>query len=186
MSEHPSCFPAVCIDAGDVFPLRRSSGGGVPRGGEGHGPAGGAGVRCGPDHPLCRHLLLTHPGHSVKRDPRQVEGQTPERRTGPETFGSFMEGDALLWNSKAECKRAPRPRPLPSRGSPLCYCHNLTVIQRGTRFRPVVFASESSTRRRRRHPQLADLKAMFWVFTALHHLFVPTAFSGTSRCLRGH
>lgn len=76
MFQHPSCFPPVCIYAGDVFPLRRSGGGGVPRGGEGHGTAGGAGVRRGPDHPLCRHLLFTHPGHSVKRDPQQVEGQT--------------------------------------------------------------------------------------------------------------
>lgn len=42
-------------------------GGRVPRGGEGHGPAGGSGVRRGSDHPLRRHLLLTHPGHSVNQ-----------------------------------------------------------------------------------------------------------------------
>lgn len=67
--------------------LRRSSGGGVPRGREGHGTAGGSGVRSGPDHPLRHHFLLARPGHSVKQDPRtsrRTDGETratePSRR----------------------------------------------------------------------------------------------------------
>lgn len=62
--------------------LRRGGGGGVPRGREGHGTAGGSGVRRGPDHPLCRHLLLTRPGHSVRQTPLENElkdGRRDER-----------------------------------------------------------------------------------------------------------
>lgn len=45
---------------------RRGGGRCVPGGWERHGTAAGPGVRCGPDHPLCHHLLLPHPGHPVR------------------------------------------------------------------------------------------------------------------------
>lgn len=54
----------VCVC---VFSLRRGGGGGVPCGREGHGTTRGSGVRRGPDHPLCHHILLTHPGDFVKQ-----------------------------------------------------------------------------------------------------------------------
>lgn len=115
VSGRPSCFPAVCIDTGDVFPLRRSSGGGVPRGGEGHGPAGGAGVRRRPDHPLCHHLLLTHPGHSVKGDPQQVGGRTPERgpthRAGD--FGALWKETRCSGTQRLDARERPDPDPDP-------------------------------------------------------------------------
>lgn len=65
----PICLLAVCINADECAcssSHRRGGGGGVPRGRKGHGTAGGSGVRRGPDRPLRHHLLLTHPGNSVK------------------------------------------------------------------------------------------------------------------------
>lgn len=55
--------------------LRRGRGGRLPRGGERHGTAGGAGARRGPDHPLRRHILLTDPGHAVKKTHDGVKGR---------------------------------------------------------------------------------------------------------------
>lgn len=99
---------------------------------------------------------------------------------GAGDFRVFVEGDeasvALELKGWMQ-ERAPPPHP---RGVSALLLPQSHCDSEGTQFRPVVFVSESSTRRRRRHPQLADLKAMFWVFTELHHLFVPTAFSGTS------
>ena len=48
-------------------PCRRGGGGGVPRGGKGHGATGGPGAGRGPDHLLRHHLLLPHPGHALKQ-----------------------------------------------------------------------------------------------------------------------
>lgn len=179
--QHPVC---VCFIAADVWlcSSHRCSGGRrVPRGGEGHGPAAGSGVRRGPDHPLRHHILLPRPRHSVRLrlwTSRRMDGETSQwsRRLSGVRHVYVCGRHKLLWtfSSKAGCKRR---RPL---GASALLLPRSRHSSEGTQLRLRV------GRRRRRHPQLADLKAMFWVFTELHHWFVPTAFSGTSRCLRGH
>lgn len=114
------CFLAACIHAADVrLSFRRSGGGRVPSGGEGHGAAGGSGVRRGSDHPLCCHLLLPHPGHSLKRDPGRDEGRMRGRngtvrardlRPAHRGVCGRRGGIKKLWKPEAGCERR----------SPLC------------------------------------------------------------------
>lgn len=178
------CFLAVCIHAADMrLPFRRSGGGCVPSGREGHGAAGGSGVRRGSDHPLCCHLLLPHPGHSLKRDPGRDEGRTRGQNGAsqrPQAGSSWC-----LWKERRH-QKAVEPQgwmqeKVPALLMPQSHCN-----AEETQFRWAVFVPESSTWRRRRHPQFVDLKAMLWVFTESRHLNVPTAFSGTSWRLCGY
>lgn len=177
---------AVCIHAADVcLPFRRSGGGRVPSGGEGHGATGGSGVWRGSDHPLCCHLLLPHPGHSLKRDPGRREGWTRWRKRNGASQRPQPGSSWCLWKERRH-QKAVEARGWMQEKVPALLMPQSHRNAEGTQFRRAVFVSESSTWRRRRHPQLVDLKAMLWVFTESHHLNVPTAFSGTSWRLCGY
>lgn len=71
----------------------------------------------------------------------------------------------MLWTFEAGCRRERPPVSL------LCYCHNHTAVQRELNADRPVFVSESGTRRRRRHPQPLDTKAMFGGVSRVTSLF---------------
>lgn len=82
------------------FSLRRGGGGGLQSSRKGHGTAGGSGVWCGPDHPLCHHLLLTRPGYFVKKTLNKLKNRCRHERVNRANQrlieahrGQFVEGE---------------------------------------------------------------------------------------------
>lgn len=125
--------------------LRRGRGGRLPRGGERHGTAGGAGARRGPDHPLRRHILLADPGHAVKKTHDGVKAGKPSRA---ETLG------LLLWKDMRHKSSGPFEGRIQGRAPPP---QRLCTVQEGRhRVREQRWAEA--------RPQLLDLKAMFLSF----------------------
>lgn len=122
-------YADVCFSS-----LRCSGGGGVPRGGEGHGTTGGSGVRRWPDNPLCHHIFLTRPGHSVKRPLNKLKDRRRHKRSRwiepirdlkkALVVAAFVEAEeeaGMLWTFGAGCSTE-RGRESPPM-SLFCYCH---------------------------------------------------------------
>ncbi len=149
------------------FSPRRSGGGGVPRGREGHGTAGGSGVRRGPDHPLYRHILLAHPGHSVKQTLPTgcgTDAETREKQSSRSETFRCSSWIGFLRERRQKCS-GPLMLDAGERGrerppvSLLCYCHNHTAIQRELNAGRLSSCQESSTRRRRRPSSASGLES---------------------------
>lgn len=176
--------PPMCV----FSPLRRGGGGGVPGGREGHGTAGGSGVRRGPDHPLRHHLLLTHPRHPVKEGKKKTLDELKDRRwerrrlsssSRPGLWRAEEAGIALdLWGWMQE--RAPPG--VSALLLPQSHCS-----PEGTQCRPACLCvgerhqaetAPSSASGRESH--------VCGCFQSNITVSCQQPFSGTSRCLCGH
>lgn len=145
--------------------LRRGRGGRLPRGGERHGTAGGAGARRGPDHPLRRHILLADPGHAVKKTHDGVKAGKPSRA---ETLG------LLLWKDMRHKSSGPFEGRIQGRAPPPASLHcagRSSSCQRAAPGRGSASASGPES-------HVSE-------FPELCHFFVPKAFSVKTASLGG-